>query len=275
LSALTVHDALVDAGFEALCTTPGWWADWPEDQATIAGIAAADVSPAGLPVFARHGLPHRFAWTDALISAYLGQPVVFYGHPEDLSDGYDLLERAASWLRSTGSINWLALEGVARTNVITHFDQPSATLRVNVINRRCSVMAPEGARGIRVEGPGSADSVRCVSLAGAVSGVHPTNIGWQSDECFRCEGGHPVEVIVGDTYADHPRRRPASAPFRAYARRAAVETRDRLRPMLRELGLEPLTSTVEGAVHARRERTFRTESVSKSRASSTQDTARV
>jgi len=75
------------------------------------------------------------------------------------------------------------------------------------------------------------------SQAGTVSGVHPTNIGWQSDECFRCEGGHPVEVIVGDTYADHPRRRPASAPFRAYARRAAVETRDRLRPMLRELGL--------------------------------------
>ena len=256
MSALPVHDALVGAGFEALCTTLGWWADWPEDQASIAGIAAADVSPAGLPVFARHSLAGRFAREDALISAYLGQPVVLYGHPQDLADGYDLLGWAASWLRSVSPTTGLALEGIARTNVITHFDVPSATLHLKVLNRRCNVMAPAGARSASIEGPGSADSVGCVRSAGAVSRVHATGMGWQSDEHLPCEGGHPVEVIVDDAFRDHARRRPTTAPLGAYARRAAVETRDRLRPILRQLGLEPLTATVEEAFHARREAAF-------------------
>ena len=256
MSALPVHDALVGAGFEALCTTLGWWADWPEDQASIAGIAAADVSPAGLPVFARHCLAGRFAREDALISAYLGQPVVLYGHPQDLSDGYDLLERAASWLRSVSPTIWLALERIARTNVITHFDVPSATLHLKVLNRRCNVMAPAGARSASIEGPGSADSVGCVRSGGAVSRLHATAIGWQSDEHLPCEGGHPVEVIFGDAFRDHARRRPTTAPLRAYARRAGVETRDRLRPILRQLRLEPLTATVEEAFRARQEAAF-------------------
>lgn len=194
LSALPVHDALLGAGFEALCTTLGWWTDWPEDQASIAGIAAADVSPAGLPVFARHSLLGRFAREDALISAYLGQPVVLYGHPEDLSDGYDLLARAASWLGSVSPTIWLGLGGIARTNVIAHFDAPRAG-------------------------------------------------------CVR-------ELIIGGASTDYARARPATAPLKAYARRTAVETRDRLRPILRQLRLEPFATTVEEAIRARGQAAF-------------------
>ncbi len=256
MSALPVHDALVGAGFEALCTSLGWWADWPEDQASIAGIAAADVSPAGLPVFARHCLPSRFAREDALISAYLDQPVVLYGHPQDLSDGYDVLARAASWLRSVSPTIWLPLEGIARTNLVTHFDVASATLHLKLLNRHCNVIAPAGARSASIQGPCSADSIGYVCSAGAASRVHATGTGWQSDEHFPCDGGHPVEVIVGSTFPDRARRRPTTAPLGAYARRAAVETRDRLRPILRKVGLEPFTAIVEQAFHARQEAAF-------------------
>ena len=54
MSALPAHDALVGAGFEALCTKLGWREDWPQELASTAGIGAADVSPAGLPGLARH-----------------------------------------------------------------------------------------------------------------------------------------------------------------------------------------------------------------------------
>jgi hypothetical protein len=252
MSALCVHDALVGAGFEALCTTLGWWADWPDDQASIAGIAVADVSPAGLPVFARHCLPGRFAREDALISAYLGQPVVLYGHPQDLSDGYNLLEVAASWLGSVSPTVWRALEWIARTNVVTHVDVPTATLHLKVLNRHCNVVAPAGARKASIEGPGSGDSVGCIRSAGAMCRVHATAIGWRSDEHIPCEAGHTLEVMIGDTFRDHARRRPTIAPLRAYARRAAVETRDRLHPILRRLGLESLAATVEEVFRARR-----------------------
>jgi hypothetical protein len=100
---------------------------------------------------------------------------VLYGHPQDFSDGYDLLEQAASWLRSVSPTIWLALEDIARTNVMTHFDVPSATLHVNVLNRRCNFMAP--APSARIEGPGSMDTVGCVRSAGAVSHVHATGMG--------------------------------------------------------------------------------------------------
>ena len=252
LAALSVHDALLAAGFEALCTRLGWWSDWPDDQAAIAGIAAADVSPAGLPVFARHHLAGRFAWEDALISGYLDQPVVLYGHPEDLSDGYDLLARAASWLRSVSPTTWLSLEGIARTNVVTHFDAPSATLHLKLLDRSCAVTAPAGARMVSIEGPGSPDSIDNVSSAGAMSRVHATGTGWQSDERLPCEGGHTVEVIIGNARFDHAGRRPATAPVRAYARRAAAETRDRLRPTLRKLRLDRVTATLEEAFRGRR-----------------------
>lgn len=251
-SALSVHGALVAAGFEALCTKLDWWVDWPDYQAAIAGIAAADISPSGLPIFARHSLPSRFAREDALISAYLGQPVVWYLHPQDLSDGYDLLEGAASWLRSTSPTNWMSLERIARTNMMTHLDVSSATLHVRALNRRLTLTAPAGALRARIEGPGPADCVGCVGLADGLSRVHPTDRGWQTDALLPCEGGRPMEVMIGDTPTDDSPCRPTAAPLRAYVRRAAVETRDRVRPILRQVGLEPLTVSVEDAFHARR-----------------------
>jgi hypothetical protein len=102
-----------------------------------------------------------------------------------------------------------------------------------VLNRLCNVMAPAGARRLSIEGLGSVDPVGYVSSAGGVSRVHPIGTGWQSHDHLSCEGGQTVEVIIGNAFRDHPPRQPASAPLRAYARRAAVEARDRLRPIMR------------------------------------------
>ena len=87
--------------------------------------------------------------------------------------------------------------------------------------------------GLSIEGLGSVDPVGYVSSAGGVSRVHSIGTRWQSDDHLSCKGGQTVEVIIGNAFRDHPPRQPASAPLRAYARRAAVEARDRLRPIMR------------------------------------------
>jgi hypothetical protein len=253
-SALSIHRPLLSAGFEALCTQLGWWADWPEAHRAIAGVAMADISPAGLPVFARHHIDHAFLRDDALMSAYLDQPLVVYGHAEDLAEGYDVLAEIAAWIREIGPTRWLSLVDVARTNLLGHFDARSGTFHLRLLARRGLAIAPTGARALSVEGPGCADDVGWVTCAGVAFPVHATPAGWRAEH-VPCEGGRAVEVVVGRERRGRVEQRPRVAPVRAYARRAAVETRDRLRPAVRQVGLEApvgvLEETFRGARTAR------------------------
>ena len=73
--------------------------------------------------------PGRMPW----ISAYLDQPVVLYGHPGDLGNGYDLLAETASWLRGAGPTVWLALRDIGRTNALEQFDEPTGMLHLKVL----------------------------------------------------------------------------------------------------------------------------------------------
>jgi hypothetical protein len=249
-SALPVHEPLIEAGFEALCTLLGWWSDWPADQRLVAGMAPADLSPAGLPVFARYGVDKR---EEALICAYLGQPVVFFAHHEDVSDGYDAFAAAASWLATVGEVDWMPLQEIARTNMISHFDESSATVFIRLLSRRCQVRTPAGATSAVVEGAGAADQGRSVCVDGTVLPVHTITSGWRAER-IPCTGGQLLDVTVGNASADRTKQRPDIAPLNAYARRAAVESRDRLRPMVHQLGLGPAVRTLESTFQSRRSR---------------------
>ena len=253
LSALSVHRPLLSAGFEALCTRLGWWADWPEAHCAIAGIATADISPAGLSVFARHPIDHAWGWGDALMSAYLDQPLVVYGHAEDLAGGYDVLGEIAAWIRESGPTRWLSLADAARTNLLGHFDAESGTFHLRLLTRRGMAIAPAGTRSLSVEGPESADDVGWVTCAGATFPVHFTPAGWRTEH-LAWDSGRLVDVVVGREPDERAEQRPRIAPVRAYARRAAVEARDRLRPGVRQAGLETPFEAFEGAVRGARNR---------------------
>jgi hypothetical protein len=252
-SALSVHRPLLSAGFQALCTRLGWWADWPEAHRAIAGIATADISPAGLPVFARHPINQGFLWDNTLISAYLDQPLVVYGHAEDLAQGYDVLGEIAAWIRQTGPTRWLSLADVARTNLLGHLDAESGTFHLRLLARRGVAIAPAGACALSVEGPESADDVGWVTCAGAAFPVHAILGGWRAEH-LPCEGGDTVDVVVGRERSGRAAQRPGIAPVRAYVRRAAAEARDRLRPAVRHVGLEAPVGALEGAYRGARSR---------------------
>ena len=151
-SRLAVHPALLAARFEALCEAPRWWWDWPDAEQSAAGIEVADFSPAGLPVICRFPLASDDVLDNALISAYLDQPIVWYGHHDDLADGYEVLAELADWLRGIGPTEWLPLAQVSRTNARIAVDHGGDDIRIRMFSRVVDVALLRGGRARRGRG---------------------------------------------------------------------------------------------------------------------------
>jgi hypothetical protein len=149
-------------------------------------------------VIGRYPFRDDYAREAALAAAYLDQPVVWFGHHEDLADGYDILADLAHFLRSLGNPEWMSLEEIGRTNTVRAAPTRPGSEPLDVQRRRS------------------------------------------------------VQIVMGTDDHLQPARRPAPAPLRTSARRVAVEGRDRLRPIVGRLGLEPLARSLESAHRDRR-----------------------
>jgi hypothetical protein len=120
--------ALVACGFQALCTTRPYpwavnspdlpWLTRPADAGPLAAWRAVDVVAGGLPVLLRadFALHPR---EDLVLRAFLGQPLILYGHHELLRDGPDALARAAAEIGALGEVHWCSLAEIARARVAT------------------------------------------------------------------------------------------------------------------------------------------------------------
>jgi hypothetical protein len=117
--------ALVACGFRALCTTRPYpwavnspdlpWLTRPADAGPLAAWRAADVVAGGLPVLLRADFAlHPRA--DLVLRAFLGQPLILYGHHELLRGGPDALAQAAAQIDRLGDVRWSSLAEIARAS---------------------------------------------------------------------------------------------------------------------------------------------------------------
>lgn len=253
-SRLAVHGALLAARFEALCESPRWWWDWPDADQRSAGVEVADVSPAGLPVISRFPFAGDDVLDDALICAYLDQPIVWYGHHDDLADGYDVLAALADRLRGIGPTEWLPLAQVSRTNARIAVDHAAGDVRIRMFSRACRVALPEGAERLVIEAPGPVPSGRAILCGERVAAVVERGAGWVS-EVVDVRGLGSLEIVASGPPTVAPSLGTVpGAPLRAVARRAGVEARDRLHPVMRRVHGEALLSAVEATHRRRRDR---------------------
>ncbi len=118
--------ALAVCGFQALCTTRPYpwavtspalpWLTRPADAGPLAAWRPVDVVADDLTVLLRADLalaPRE----DLVLRAFLGQPLILYGHHDLLRDGPDALGEAAAAIDRLGEVQWCSLAQIARASV--------------------------------------------------------------------------------------------------------------------------------------------------------------
>jgi hypothetical protein len=222
--------ALRRCGFEAISMTrPYPWVEW-EPHSWLAKPDSADPlvgwGPAtfveGLPLLLRHPLAQRSS-AELVLRAFLDQPLVLYGHHDDLLDGPEALLDAIGEVNALSPSRWCSLGEIAATSFETRMR--GTRLAVRLLTRRARLEIPAGVEELSVELPaaGPAPAGETLMLNGReLSPGEPAPV----------KPGSSVEIILSSLDAVDvagvapPRRRPF-----AVARRLASEGRDRLAPL--------------------------------------------
>jgi hypothetical protein len=216
-----VAAALAAVGFDGLCAIhPLPWAERPPASRPLAGWYPAEFA-AGCAVIPRLHL-HS---TDAEIAlrAFLDQPLIFYGHHEDLVDGLEPLARIAERVGRMGQAEWCSIGEIAASNFASRRDLD--LLRVRPYSNRIKLSVPTGCGGLVVGRPRGVDeSVRGWSIGGG----EPTPF----DTALPVTGGSEIELRIrrGDERRPTAIKSPPPRPW-AIIRKMAMEARDRTLPL--------------------------------------------
>lgn len=141
--------ALGAVGFDGLCAIhPLPWAERPPPNRPLAGWDPAEFA-ADCAVIPR--LHFNSTAADIGLRAFLGHPLVFYGHHEDVADGLDLLAEIAAHVRRLGEARWCSLGEIAASNYASR--REGDLLRVRPYANRLRVRPPAGALELVVEQP--------------------------------------------------------------------------------------------------------------------------
>jgi hypothetical protein len=112
--------ALRRCGFQALTVTQPYpwlgdgadsWLAHPPEAGPLVGWHPADTVE-GLPVLLRHPIANR-SLPELTLRAFLNQPLILYGHQNDLRDGLDVLAEAAAGIERLGPTRWCPLGELA------------------------------------------------------------------------------------------------------------------------------------------------------------------
>jgi hypothetical protein len=232
-----IADALPQTGFEAITMTRPfpWMTDSPDQwlvetpqTGRLAGWRVADVTPEGLPVMLRHPLTgDGFAPGELALRAYLDQPLILYGHQEDLAGGLDLLAERSVDVAALGPALWGSLADLSATNFERR--REGGLLRVRPYGRRFEIDVPDGVTELVVERPPGSQADDAVATP---RGNTPLG------EPFAVAAGETAELRLVSPDAVSPASIPAP-PRRAWpvARRIAAEARDRAAPLRRRVSL--------------------------------------
>jgi hypothetical protein len=225
----TMATALTRTGFAAISMTrpfpwlsppPRHWLTVTGERQALAGWNPADITASGLPVLLRHPFADaQFSPAELAIRAYLDQPLILYGHHDDLADGLDVLAERSAAVNRLGSVQWGSMGTLAATNVSQRLE--GDLLHLRPYSRQITVEIPPGARQAVVEPPWNADAELVKTPNGAVPAGEPFDISGPEPLNFRLQ--HPNAVRPQDVPAP-PRR------LRPLVRRLAGETRDRAAP---------------------------------------------
>jgi hypothetical protein len=216
-----VAAALAAVGFDGLCAIhPLPWAERPPADRPLAGWDPAEFA-AGCAVVPRLHL--RSTDADIALRAFLDQPLVFYGHHEDLAAGLDPLGAIAARVARMGDAHWCSIGEIAATNYAARQDLD--LLRVRPYSNRVAVSVPAGCDRIVLARPRGLDA----SVSGwSIGAGEPAPF----DTALPVTPGGELELRVRRE-DERPPTAIKSPPPRPWAilRKMAMEARDRTLPL--------------------------------------------
>jgi len=223
--------AMFRLGIEAACISrPYPWRDGLPAPTPLAGWHPAELVAGGLPVLPRYSL--SLPSEDLIFRALLGQPLILYGHHQDFSHGLDLFAQAADEVNSLGDVRWGSLSWIARGNYSTR--RVGETLHVWMHARHISIEVPADVRALRVQvqEPFAGTAWRELVHTGGVTPMAFEG-GWGESELGAIDGPTRLDLTLSGDRPLNPLEvaPPALRPW-PLMRRAVVEGRDRLRPLL-------------------------------------------
>jgi hypothetical protein len=169
-------------------------------------------------------LPLGVATWELALRAFLDQPLVVYGHHNDLAGGLGPLADTAAAINDLGPVEWCSLGEIAAGNASTRLED--GVLRIRPYSHRVSLRVPAAASAVTVEAPRQdADRFSGWSLGEDPAGAfgEPTAIGSAEAVTIHLRSAERVDpgTVAAPGAAIWPR-----------VRRTATETRDRLQPLL-------------------------------------------
>jgi hypothetical protein len=220
MCSASMAQALGILGFDALCAIhPLPWTEHPPSEQSLAGWGPAEFA-ADCAVIPR--IPLTSPSTEIALRAYLDQPLVLYGHHDDLADGLDLLAEAAAHVNRLGPVNWSSVGEIALTNHATRIE--GGRLLVRPYSRRLRLDMPLGTKALLVEKPRE---------------TTPGLVGWSVDTspplsfgCATSASPAPLEIrLRGASEIDPAQVKPPAWRPWPVLRRVATEARDRTLPL--------------------------------------------
>jgi hypothetical protein len=212
-------------GVESLCITrPFPWLEHPPADMPLAGWFPADTS-SPLPVVER--LPLTREPEDLPLRAFLGQPIILYGHHWDLGAEPGLLVDWAEQVSRLGEVSWASVGGISRGLVSWRSD--GETLSVRPHTRRVDIQVPSGVSRLRVAGGGIGYESAVVRAGSGAATVVPLLDG--GGEVSIPDGTTSLDVQMQSGAALDPEQigNPRWTPW-PITRRLLSEARDRTRP---------------------------------------------
>jgi hypothetical protein len=233
-AAETALAGLLDAGFLGICAAPSIAMPvGPLSPARAVGDwGAAQFLAGGFPLFARRPLSEME--DDLVFRAYLGQPLILYGHHVDAAGGLDRIAEAAAAINTLGDVAWAPLDRVGATNYRLRRNGPE--LEVGMFSLSADIPVPEDVERIVIELPPSpADGRRLV--VSATPGGSTSLVLSESEPSrlvFELPGAPAEHIRVRIVAADSPgdeRERRRRASVWPICRRTLTECRDRSSPL--------------------------------------------
>lgn len=195
------------------------------------GLQAASHLSGGLGMIPRITIkPH---WqTEAMLAAFLEQPIVIAGHHQDAANGLEALEEIAETVNGFGEVRWCSLTEIARANYTTRLD--GATMSVSIGSRRILLPVPEGVREVSIHRPWIADNaVEPLIVKGSDRTVRATQSASAESAPVAVMGPGTIEICSPVSKPVNPQEVPAPRPrLWPYVRRALMEARDQAAPYL-------------------------------------------
>jgi hypothetical protein len=134
--SMSAAQGLLAAGFQAVCVSRPypWIAVEPDrsplvappERAAMAGWESPEIVLGGLPLLLRAGF--NVPREELVLRAFLGQPLILYGHHDLLEHGPEVFSQAAQTINALGEVSWGPLSGMVCAGEIAGAQMAEPTL---------------------------------------------------------------------------------------------------------------------------------------------------